>query len=483
LGIDLTGSATALLRKIREKTISAVDLLETQIQRIESLNPKINGVVFTDVDQARTRAKAADEATRNGEWWGPLHGLPMTVKDAFEVEGMVSTGGSSKWKDHIPDRHSDAVQRLVDAGAIIFGKTNVPSLSDDFQTYNELYGTTNNPWDHTRTPGGSSGGAAAALAAGMTPLELGSDIGGSIRIPAHFCGVYGHKPSYGLISMRGHIPPPPGFRNSGDTLSVAGPLARSSADLEVALSVLAGPKTDDCVAWRLALPPPRHKNLKDFRVAVWPDDQHCPIENKIVNTIRKVADQLANSGASVEETHPDFTLEKNNELYWSLLSPVISTSYPKKVIEQLKEILETSSPDDTSPHVQRARFALIPHREWLSANEHRHRLKGKWHQFFQRWDVLICPTTIVTAFKHLQSPRFIERELIVDGETRPYIDLMVWAGLAVNSQLPATNVPVGLDIEGLPVGIQIIGPYLEDRTTIQFGELLERVTDGFVLPL
>ena len=482
MAIDLTGSASALLSGIRERTVSSVDLLEAHAHWIESFNPEINAVVATDLDCAKERAKEADDAANRGEWWGPLHGLPMTVKDAFEVKGVVSTGGSPKWKENVPQKHADAAQRLVDAGAIIFGKTNVPSLSDDFQTYNEIYGTTNNPWDLSRTPGGSSGGAAAAVAAGMTPLELGSDIGGSIRTPAHFCGVYGHKPSYGLISMQGHIPPPPGCLNAGDTLSVAGPLARSAADLELALSVLAGPRTADAVAWNLKLPPPRHEKLKDFRVAVWPDDPYCPVERAVVTAITEAADQLADSGAMVEETRPDFTLEENDHLYWNLLSPVISTAYPQKVIDRLKEIVETSSPDDRSPQVRRARGALIPHREWLSANERRHRLRAKWHQFFHKWDVFICPTTIVTAFRHLQSPGFFDRELTVNGETRPYVDLMVWAGLAVNGHLPATNVPIGSDEKGLPIGMQVVGPYLEDRTAIKFAELLESACSRFVPP-
>ncbi len=430
--IDLTGSASALLSGIRERTVSSVDLLEAHAHWIESFNPEINAVVATDLDCAKERAKEADDAANRGEWWGPLHGLPMTVKDAFEVKGVVSTGGSPKWKENVPQKHADAAQRLVDAGAIIFGKTNVPSLSDDFQT--------------------------------------------------HFCGVYGHKPSYGLISMQGHIPPPPGCLNAGDTLSVAGPLARSAADLELALSVLAGPRTADAVAWNLKLPPPRHEKLKDFRVAVWPDDPYCPVERAVVTAIPEAADQLADSGAMVEETRPDFTLEENDHLYWNLLSPVISTAYPQKVIDRLKEIVETSSPDDRSPQVRRARGALIPHREWLSANERRHRLRAKWHQLFHKWDVFICPTTIVTAFRHLQSPGFFDRELTVNGETRPYVDLMVWAGLAVNGHLPATNVPIGSDEKGLPIGMQVVGPYLEDRTAIKFAELLESACSRFVPP-
>ena len=196
----------------------------------------------------------------------------MTIKDAYEVAGLVSTGGSPKWKDHVPKQDAVVVERLTAAGANLFGKTNVPLLSGDWQSYNEIFGVTNNPWDHTKTPGGSSGGAAAALAAGLTPLEVGSDIGGSIRIPAHFCGVYGHKPSYGLVPMRGHLPPPPGSLSENDSITVAGPMARSAADLELALSILAGPRSSEGKGWRLNLPPPRQQQLKDFRIALWPGD-------------------------------------------------------------------------------------------------------------------------------------------------------------------------------------------------------------------
>ena len=225
-------NAKELVNKIKSKEISSVELLEAYLKQVEKVNPKINAVVVLDAERALEKAKKADQ-TKNKT--GLLFGLPMTIKDAFEVEGIVSTGGNPAWKDNIPNKNAEAVQRLVDEGAIIFGKTNVPFLSADLQSFNALYGTTNNPWDIERTPGGSSGGSAAALASGMTPLELGSDIGGSIRIPSHFCGLFGHKPSYNIISEVGHMPPPPGSISTGNGLSVSGPLARSPEDLELAL--------------------------------------------------------------------------------------------------------------------------------------------------------------------------------------------------------------------------------------------------------
>ncbi|HET8707899.1 MAG TPA: amidase family protein, partial [Pseudomonadales bacterium] len=235
----LYASAKSLLQAMQDGALSSRQLLELYIKRIEQKNAEINAVVATDLEAARKRADAADAARANGELWGPLHGLPMTIKDTYEVPGMPCTAGAPMYRNHQPSRAAVAVQKLIDAGAIIFGKTNVPLFASDLQSYNKIYGTTNNPWNKALTPGGSSGGAAAALAAGFTAAELGSDIGGSIRTPAHFCGVYGHKVTHGIISMRGHVPGPPGTLGEPD-LAVAGPMARAAGDLALLLDVVAG---------------------------------------------------------------------------------------------------------------------------------------------------------------------------------------------------------------------------------------------------
>ena len=264
----LTLPMHVLISKIKNKEISSQELLELQLEHISKHDPSINSVVTINEEHARTKAMEADKALQQGEDWGPLHGIPITIKDAYEVKGMRSTGGSPKWKEHIPNKDAVVVDRLRKAGAIVVGKTNVPLLSGDWQTYNELFGVTNNPWDIHKTPGGSSGGAAAAVSAGFSFLDIGSDIGGSIRIPAHFCGVYGLKPSYGLIPKSGHIPPPPGMLSHQNTLSVAGPIARSSKDIQIALSILAGASSLEKKGWKLDLPSTRHQNIKDFRVAI-----------------------------------------------------------------------------------------------------------------------------------------------------------------------------------------------------------------------
>ena len=480
--MKLTQSASELVQQLKNKDISAVELLEAHLDRIAVVNPEINAVVTLDKDRIRKRAEAADKALENGADWGPLHGLPMTVKDAYEAEGIVSTGGSPKWKDHVPQRNAEVVERLTAAGATVFGKTNVPNLSGDWQTYNEIFGVTNNPWDQTKTPGGSSGGAAAAVAAGLTPLEVGSDIGGSIRIPAHFCGIYGHKPSYGLIPMRGHLPPPPGSLSENDTITVAGPLARSAADLEIALSVLAGPRTSEGKGWQLNLPPARHQQIKDFRIAIWPDDGFCPVETAMADAIQEMANQLAKQGAAVTEANPGFSLEMNNDLFWNLFNAVIATGFPKPVLDDMKQLLKNSAIDDKDPRVRQARGALISHKDWLRVNELRLRIKAMWDEFFQSYDVLLCPVTFTTAFDHDHNPDLLGRYITVDGAERHYSEITTWPSVATISQLPATVVPIGHSPVGLPIGMQVIGPYLEDYTTIAFARAIEGVCSGYTPP-
>lgn len=288
-------STARLALMLREGELSAEAMLEHFLGRVERHNTALNAVVTTDLDTARRRAREADAARARGESWGPLHGIPMTVKETYEVVGMPTTAGAPALRDHWSKANAAAVQRLLDAGAVIYGKTNVPLFAGDLQSYNAIYGTTNNPWDLARTPGGSSGGAAAALAAGMTSLELGSDIGGSIRTPASFCGVCGHKSSYGIISSRGHIPGPPGSLSRSD-ISVAGPLARTVDDLQLAMGLLVGPEPEQAVGWQLRLPPARCRRLTDFRVAAWLDDPGCPVDAEVVSILEGLVGQLRGAG-------------------------------------------------------------------------------------------------------------------------------------------------------------------------------------------
>ncbi|MBI5552393.1 MAG: amidase [Desulfobacterales bacterium] len=472
--------ATELARLIRNRHISSRELLEIFLSRIEKFDPQINAVITRDAEAARRQALRADEMQARGEALGPLHGVPVTIKDGFETAGLRTTSGAPIYKDHIPRQNAVAVQRYVDAGAVIMGKTNVPLFCADSQSFNALFGTTNNPWDLKRTPGGSSGGAAAALAAGLAGLELGSDIAGSIRLPAAWAGVYGHKPSYGIVPFRGHIPPPPGILSEAD-LSVAGPLGRSAGDLKMALKILAGPEGLQSVGWKLTLPPPRAKRLKDYRVAAWLEDAAIPVDREVADGLNETVAALRRAGVQVDETaRPAISTPEAMRTFQQLLFPIIATGFPKEVIEVLKQM--TQSPDDGSDLARFARDALQNHREWLGANARRHSHRRIWADFFGKYDILLCPAGSVPAIEHNTTETQMDRRISVNGVSQPYGLLMAWAGIFTYVYLPVTCAPVGRTPGNLPVGIQIVGPYLEDRTTIDFAERLAREIGGFTPP-
>lgn len=475
-------SATSLARRVREREVSSRELVDLYLARIERLNGPLNAVVTLDADGARARARKLDERLARGEVVGPLHGVPMTIKDAFETAGIRTTGGAVEWRDHVPSDNATAVQRLIDAGAVVFGKTNVPAYSSDLQTYNDVFGTTHNPHDMTRAPGGSSGGAAVALAAGFTGLELGSDIGGSIRTPSHWTGIYGHKPSHGLVPTRGHIPPRPGSRGDRD-LNVIGPLARAPEDLALALDVVAGPDAARGKAWRLALPPPRAERLERYRVAAWLDDATYPVDAGVRRRLESVVAALRAAGVQVDtDARPGMTLAETFETYWTLLNPIIVSDMPKPVQDMLTEIARTSAPDDTNAYAVTARNATQRHLDWLATDERRAGFRARWAEFFERFDVLLMPVNSIPALVHDHSEPLLARTIQVNGETRAYGDLFGWIAPATLNFLPATVAPAGRTESGLPVGVQIVGPYLEDRTTLDFATRLRTVASGFERP-
>ncbi len=472
-------SASELARALQRKELSSLELLDHLLDRFARLNPRINAVVHVDAERARERARAADAALARGESWGPLHGLPITIKDSFEVAGMPCTSGAPELAKHVPTQHADAVQRLTDAGAVVFGKTNLPLYAGDFQSYNAVYGTTNNPWDTARGPGGSSGGSAAALAAGLTGLELGSDIGGSIRNPAHYCGVYGLKTTHGIVPMRGHIPGPPGTL-SEDDLGVAGPMGRSAADLALGLDVLAGPNASDAVAWRLALPPPRALRLADARVDVWLDDDLGPVDAEVRDVLQNAIDAIAKAGARIDaKTRPlDPTLQ--HRTYVQLLNAALGAGFPPDVIARAEPTAPTLPASDDSTAANSLRGLALRHREWLGLNERRTRLRAQWAGYFRDVDVLLCPIMPTAAFAH--DHRDINaRTMRINGQDETYFQLF-WAGLAVNAYLAAAVAPAGCTRSGLPCGVQIVGPYLEDRTPVAFAAQLADVLGGFTPP-
>ncbi|MEM8660935.1 MAG: amidase [Pseudomonadota bacterium] len=467
---------------IKAQTISSSDVLAYFLSRVEQLNPKINAVVALDVDRARSRALAADEAASKGEDWGPLHGVPLTIKDAFCTEGIVTVGGIPDHAENIPQTNAIAVQRYIDAGAIVFGKTNVPYMSADLQSFNDVYGVTNNPWNVERTCGGSSGGAGAALAAGLTPLELGSDIGGSIRTPSHFNGVFGHKPSYGIVSQRGHLPPGEKILSASD-LSVVGPMGLSVSDIEQALDILVGPDYEDAKAYRIDLPAPRATDPKQLRVAVWADDPIAPVDNDIQAAIHAAADALEAKGALVDrKARPEIDAELNTQNYIHLLMSVLGAGMPKEVYNMMRDIAENAAPDDVSVPVLQARGIASSHGDWCREAEKREHIRQAWARFFQSFDVLLCPCANVTAFPHDHEPDMAARTLVVNGESRPYWEVLAWAGLTLNAYLPATAVPIATSSENMPIGVQVVADYLEDRTALAVAKMLEQHHRGFTPP-
>jgi len=473
-------SATELSAEIRDRRIGCVELLDFYLARAERHNPALNAIVVWQVDRARERARAADAALARGERWGPLHGIPMTVKESFNVAGLPTTFGNPLWKENIADGNAFLIERLLQAGAIIFGKTNVPYMLADAQSYNDIYGTTNNPWDPTRSPGGSSGGEAATLAAGLSALGAGSDIAGSLRNPAHYSGVYGHKPTWGLISTRGHAPP--GIMTPTD-ISVVGPMARHAEDLGLALRALAGPDLLQRAAWRIELPAARRRRLGGFRVAVWASSPLCRIDTSVSDLFDRAIDAIARAGATVDDAaRPGLDDEEHNRLFMLLLRAATASRMRDEDFVRQQEIVKTLTDDDVSDRAAVARGATLLHRAWGAANERRTKLRYAWQEFFKRFDVLLTPVAATAAFPHDRNPDRDKRTVSVNGKTAPYADQLFFAGLASLSYLPATAAPIGLTGEGLPVGLQIIGPEGEDLTTIEFARLLAAEIGGFAAP-
>jgi amidase len=474
-------SALAAARAIRRGEVSSVELTTRMLERIERLNPQLNAIVTLTPTEALARARAADEAKARDEWWGPFHGVPCTVKDTFETAGVRTTAGAPFLANHVPGRDATVVARLRAAGAVILGKTNVPLMAGDWQSYNAVFGTTNNPWDPTRTPGGSTGGGAAALAAGLSYVCVGSDIGGSIRVPAHFCGVYGHKPSLNVVPLRGHIPPPPGTPPSpSQSLAVAGPLARSASDLTAALEVFGGPDAEEATAYRWSLPPARASRLSEYRIGVVLDDPLCPVSRDVEVVLVEAVEALRKAGAKVEEGWPaDVVPAEQYDTYLYLLH---STFAFRLRDEQIEDMRQRAATQDGTYEAKRALAWTAPHKHFQAANSRRMAARAVWQQYFRTHDAFLLPTAFVPAFPHDHSANFFRRVLTMPQGPRQYLDLRFWIAFATLTGLPATTAPVGLTGDGLPVGIQIIGPYLEDATPIDLAGKLADVIGGFRPP-
>ncbi len=473
-------SASTLLDRLRSGQVSSRELVELHLDRVRTLNPVVNAVITVDEQRARAEADLADERRRRGEPLGVLDGLPMTVKDSLRTAGLRTTVGSKALAGYVPKLDCLPVARLRSAGAIVFGKTNMPAFGLDIQTYNPMFGATNNPWDPSRTSGGSSGGSAAAIAAGLSPLEVGGDMGGSIRIPAHYCGVYGHKPSYNLIPDPPTGDEPTGFEAAAD-INVRGPLARHPDDLDLALDVLAGPADQEAAGWRLALPPARHTRLTDYRVAAWIDDPDYPSDPEVTSALDCAVQRLETAGVCVDrQARPVTDLRAVHRDFLTLLISGLGRAIPH---QHLLARLPTALPGDSSL-AQVVNAARLTHADWIAVHDRRNEIRRQWDEFFRRYDILLCPVAPRTAppHDHRYGSAVVLRSATINGVRRPYLDQTVWAGLVGMAYLPSTTAPAGHDSDGLPVGIQIVGPYLEDRSTIDFARRLADVLGGFTAP-
>ena len=470
--------ATTLAGRIKAREISSTKLLEHYISRMEKYNPEINAIICTQLDKARDRARQADEALAAGEDWGPLHGVPMTVKESFNLKGLPTTWGDPQLRDNIADHDAVACMRLQAAGAVIFGKTNVPINLADMQSFNDVYGTTNNPHDLERGPGGSSGGAAAAIAAGLSGLEMGSDIGGSIRNPAHYCGVFGHKATWGVLPLRGHAKP--GVLTPSD-ISVIGPLARSAEDLRLVMEIVGGADDIHLPGWKLELPRPTQKSLGEYKIAVWADDACAAVDQSVIERVLMAAKLVEDAGGEVDFTaRPEFDATDSHLQYTNLLHSAMAARQPDEVFEKQRLQRESLADGDDSALAQVLTASTLYYRDWHRHNENRTHLRWAWHRFFQEFDLLLTPMCVTSAFAHDQNPNMGGRAQIVNNERRPYFEQIFWAGLTGVSYLPSTVVPTGLDNQGLPIGVQIVGREMGDLFTIDFARQVDAEIGGFV---
>ncbi len=472
--------ALAQARLLRARKVSARELLQAALDQYALHNDTLNAVVVADIDRARRAAEAADRRYARSKPLSPVDGVPMTIKESFDWAGTPTTWGDPRFRDNIAATDSEAVRRMTAAGAVLYGKTNVPLLLADWQTFNDIYGTTSNPWDVTRAPGGSSGGSAVALATGMASLEVGSDIGASIRNPAHYCGVYGHKPSFGIVSLKGQTLT--GSVSPSD-ISVGGPMARSARDLAAMMKILVGPAGPEAQAMTFALPPAPQKKFKDFRVAVMLTAPESEVDQPVQDLLLNLAHFLKRRVRKLSfEARPAFTTAEAQENYITLLRAATSRRQSDADFAANLSKAAGFADADRSYQATMTRAYVMRHRDWLNANERRHQMRLLWQAFFEDWDVLLCPAAASAAFPHDHEGERHSRTIAVNGHRVPTTDQLFWAGYSGNFYLPSTVAPMGLTPQGLPAGVQIIARSYGDMTAIRFAELLEKEFGGFTPP-
>ncbi len=450
-------SATDAADMLRREQVSSRELTELLLAQIDAVDPSLNAVVELRREEALQDASMADKQLVSGDR-GPLLGVPITINEAFNVAGMHTTWGDPAFRDYVAESDATVVRRLKHAGAIIVGKTNAHFMLADFaQTFNEIYGATNNPWDTTRTPGGSSGGSAAAISAGMSFLEFGSDLVGSIRIPASCCGVYGLRPSVGVVPLTGfQVPGPPSPQSEMSYMSAVGPFGRSLRDLRMALNVTAGPEPPVASAYSWRLPRSRHSRLEDFRVGVVLDDDSAPVTSEVSTVLSDAVDAVRRAGAKVVEGWPEG------------VDPV--QEYESFGFH-VQLFFAFQQPGDG--------FARVS--EFINHENRRTAARGAWSRYFEDIDVFVCPTNFTAAFPHDARP-FEQRTINTPEGERPYDSQPFWISHASLPGLPAAVAPIGRTRGGLPVGAQIIGPLYEDDTALTFAEQLGGVVGGYEPP-
>ena len=473
-------SASAQATAIATGEIAAAELLDEVIERYERLNPDINAVIFTQLDVARARAIEADAATARGESWGPLHGVPMTIKEAWDWIGSPSTSGHLDRVDWRPEKNSEAIDRLIDAGAVIYGKTNLPVSMADWQSFNPVYGSTSSPWNHTMTPGGSSGGAAAAVAAGMSAVELGSDIGASIRNPAHYCGVFGHKPTYGLVPMAGHGNP--GGLTELD-IGVGGPLARYAEDLELMLDVVAGPNRLDAPGWKLDLPAPRWERPDQIRAAVMLESTCVAQDDELTTQLSATVEALSELGVQIDMVaRPAIDIERSHDVYLQLLRAATGSEMPADAVAAMRPQADRYDDGERDYRATVGHALTMSHHEWTAWDRERMALRHAWNDFFGQYDVFLCPIAASAAYPKDEEGDRADRTITVNGRQESTLDQLFWAGISCGVYLPGTVAPAGLTASGLPCGLQIVIGHLRNREGIAFARMMESELGGYQTP-
>ncbi|MGF1622387.1 MAG: amidase family protein [Rhodomicrobiaceae bacterium] len=472
-------SASELAARVKSGRIGCEELLDLYLDRIERLNSRLTALISLDIPSARERARAADEALRRGEDWGPLHGVPITLKDTFDVIGMPSTWGVPELKNNFPAKNAPAANKFLDAGAIVFGKTNISAYHIGVITKNDLHGTTSNPWDLNRSPGGSSGGAGAAVAAGLTGLDMGVDFSGGIRNIAHYCGIFAHKPTFGITNLMGTVLPGLGAKPD---LAVIGPLARSTDDLSLALSLIIGPDPADGVAWTLNLPPPRREGVNGLRVAMICEHPDFPVEDAVKDRLQAVADFLGRSGAVIDDTaRPGLDMKTSFRVFMGLLTiPLAARRQDEQFWTRLSHMTRFFSEEADGGLLDETEF--FSHASWMKLDTARRMACAAWATFFEDYDVVICPAAPTTAMPHELDKNWHERNLRVGGKPISVGQATMWGALATLGNLPATVAPAGFAPDGLPVGVQIIGPAYGDLTCLAVAGYLERNFQRFTPP-